>query len=248
MEKVKLLPTNEDSQYYQQHIAGRHGKGSMTIGSKLLEDVSDKFMLNLLKETDKAYQAAIDEKGTPGRMVFAMEADRPIGTNAVYPIENLDKSTVFSTIREPGTEGEAKIRVALISEKDMPKTNVAQVIMGHYGPTGNAGIYTMIFGDEGMPFAESVAKRSPDDTEFIAKCQKYWDSHVFLITPEELEANIEQMKAQGRTTKTQELALASFRRREEKSPIVQPYTPEISPNAVKMKMSRSGGVKSKEYE
>ena len=121
-------------------------------------------MLNLLKETDKAYQAAIDEKGTPGRMVFAMEADRPIGTNAVYPIENLDKSTVFSTIREPGTEGEAKIRVALISEKDMPKTNVAQVIMGHYGPTGNAGIYTMIFGDEGMPFAESVAKRSPDDT------------------------------------------------------------------------------------
>lgn len=62
MEKVNLLPTNEDSQYYQQHIAGRHGKGSTTIGSKLLEDVSDKFMLNLLKETDKAYQAAIDEK------------------------------------------------------------------------------------------------------------------------------------------------------------------------------------------
>ena len=60
--------------------------------------------------------------------------------------------------------------------------------------------------------------------------------------------NIEQMKVHGRPTKTQELALASFRRREEKSPIVQPYTPEISPNAVKMKMSRSGGVKSKEYE
>ena len=228
MEKVTLIPTDENSEYYQEHVAGRHGKDSATIGSKLLENIPDDYMLKLLKETDKADQTAIDGKGTPGRMVFAVEADKPIGTNAVFPIENLEKGTVFSTTREPGTDRAAKVLVALVAEEDMPKTNIAQVIMGHYGPTGKAGIYTMICGDEGMPFPEGVAKRNPNDSEFIGKCQKYWDSHVMLI---------------------QELALKTFlQHRNGQSPIVKPFTPEISPNAVKLKLSNSNGVTPKTYE
>ena len=249
MEKVTLIPTDENSRYFQEHVAGRHGKGSTTIGSKLLDGVPDGYMLNLLKETDKLYQVAIDEKGTPGRMVFAVEADKPVGTNAVFPVENLDESAVFSTTREPGTDGAAKIKVALISEKDMPKTNVAQVIMGHYGPTGNAGIYTVIFGDEGMPFPEGAAKRNPNDKEFIDKCQKYWDSHVILITPKELEANIAELKALGMPTKSQELALKTFStHRGAKSPIVKPFTPEIAANAVRVQMPKIAGRDSKVNE
>ena len=130
MEKVELIPTNETSEYYQEHVVGRHGKGSTSIGSKLLDNVSDGYILNVLSETDAAYQKAIDEKGQPGRMVFAVQADRPIGTNALLPKENLDSNSVFSTIRDIGTRGEAKVLVALISESEMPKTNIAHVIMG----------------------------------------------------------------------------------------------------------------------
>lgn len=253
MEKVTLIPTDENSRYFQQHVASRHGKGSTTIGSKLLENVQDGYMLNLLKETDKKYQKLIDEKGEPGRVVFAVEADRPVGTNAIFPIENVDQSLIFSTIREPGTERAAKIKVVLVSEKDIPTTNVAQVIMGSYGENEKgikeAGNYTVIFGDEGMPFPESVAKRNPDDKELIGKCQKYWDSHVMLITPKELEANITELKAQGMPTKTQELALKTFlQHRGGKSPIIKSFTPEISPNAVKLKLSKSNNITPKTYE
>ena len=130
----------------------------------------------------------------------------------------------------------------------MPTTNVAQVIMGHYGPTGNAGIYTMIFGDEGMPFAENIAKRSPDDKELIQKCQEYQDTHVFLVTPKELEANIAELKEAGMPTKTQELALKSFEHRHGESPVIKPFIPEISPNAVKLQLPKANGASPKTYE
>lgn len=139
--------------------------------------------------------------------VTANWKNNPAGTNALYPIENLDKRAVFSTTREPGSDGAAKIKVALIAENDMPTTNVAQVIMGHYGPTGKAGIYTAIFGDEGMPFPENIAKRSPDNKEFIAHCQTYWGNHVMLITPKELEADIAELKAQGMSTKNTRIGI-----------------------------------------
>lgn len=236
MEKVTLVPT--DGEYYAEHIVARHGKESATIGSKLLESVPDEYMLNLLKTTDKAYQKAIDEKGKPGRMVFAVTADRPVGTNAVYPVENLDKGAVFSTVREPGTDRAAKIKVAIVSEKDMPTTNVAQVIMGNYGPTGKAGIYTMIFGDEGMPFAGSeAAKRGGPD--FAKACEDYWNTHVFLVTPKELENNIKELKSCGLPSKIQELALKSFEiSRGGKSPVIKPFQPEISAGAVKMSLTK----------
>ena len=108
MEKVTLIPTDENSRYFQQHVAGRHGKGSTTLGSKLIENVPDGYMLNLLKVADKEYQKLIDEKGEPGRVVFAVEANKKVGTNAVFPIENVDKSAVFSTIREPEPNGRQK--------------------------------------------------------------------------------------------------------------------------------------------
>ena len=211
----------------------------------MLRDIPDEYMLALLGRTDKQYQALIDEDWRPGRVVFAVEADRPIGTNAVYPLENIDSSVVFSTIREPGTENGANIKVALISEEDMPKTNIAQVIMGNYVPTGKAGIYTMIFGDEGMSFAENIVKKDPENVDLIADCMKYWRNHVVLITPEELKANIADLKAKGYPAKAQELALKSFELRGKTNPIVKSYTPEISPSAVKIKMPTLKGKDSR---
>lgn len=240
MEKVELVPTNETSGYYQEHIAGRHGKGSTSIGSKLLDSVSDDYMLSVLKETDSAYQSAIDEKGTPGRMVFAVQADRPIGTNALLPIENIDNDAVFSTTRDISTRGEAKVLVALISESEMPKTNIAHVIMGHYGPTGKAGIYTMVCGDEGMPMPRPVDENAPlEAIKFNEECQKYWDSHVFLITPKELKANIRELQANGVSTTKQEMFLRAFEARGEKSPVIKPYQAHISPNAIKIQIRSS---------
>ncbi len=242
MEKVELIPTNETSEYYQEHVVGRHGKGSTSIGSKLLDNVSDGYILNVLSETDAAYQKAIDEKGKPGRMVFAVQADRPIGTNALLPKENLDSNSVFSTIRDIGTRGEAKVLVALISESEMPKTNIAHVIMGHYGPTGKAGIYTMICGDEGMPMPRPVDENTPPEAvKFNAECQKYWDSHVFLITPKELKANIAELQANGVSTSKQEMFLRAFEAKGEKSPIEKSYQAYISPSAVKLQIKSSHG-------
>lgn len=243
MKKIELVPTNEDSVYYKEHVAGRHGKGSKSIGSKLLESVPDNYVLNILKESDKAYQKAIDERGAPGRMVFAVQADRPVGTNALLPKEKLDKKAVFSTIRDVGTPGEIKVFVALISEKDMPTTNIVHVVMGHYGPTGKAGIYTMICGDEGMPMPRPVDENTPPEMiKFNDECKKYWDSHVFLITPEELKANIAELKEHGISTKTQQMFLESFELGGEKSPIIKTYQATISKSATKLQFMSSGVV------
>ena len=243
MMKVELVPTNEDSGYYQEHIAGRHGKVAKSIGSKLLENVPDDYMLNILKETDKAYQKAIDDMGAPGRMVFAVQANRPVGTNALLPKENLDNDVIFSTIRDVGTPRETKVFVALISEQDMPETNIVHVIMGHYGPTGKAGIYTMICGDEGMPMARPVDENmTPEMIKFNDECKKYWDDHVFLITPEELKANIEELKEHGVSTKKQQMFLEGFELSGRKSPIIKAYQATVSKNAVKLQLASPCGV------
>lgn len=242
MEKVELIPTNETSKYYQEHVAGRHGKGSTSIGSKLLGNVPDVYILNILSEADAAYQNAIDEKGKPGTMVFAVQADRPIGTNALLPKENLYSNSVFSTIRDIGTRCEAKVLVALISESEMPKTNIVHVIMGHYGPTGKAGIYTMIYGDKGMPMPKPVDENTPPEAvKFNAECQKYWDCHVFLITPKELKANIAELQANEVSTSKQEMFLRAFEAKGEKSPIEKSYQADISPDAIKLPINSSHG-------
>ena len=234
MEKVELIPTNETSEYYQEHVAGRHGKDSTSIGSKLLDNVADDYILSILSETDKAYQKAIDEKGKPGRMVFAVQADRPIGTNALLPKENLDESSIFSTIRDIGKKGETEVLVALISEKEMPKTNIVHVIMGNYGP-GKAGIYTMIYGDEAMPMPKPVDENTPPEfVKFNEECKKYWESHVFLITPKELKANITELQAKGVSTTRQEAALKAFEEKEEKSPVIKSYKAHVSETATKL--------------
>ena len=122
----------------------------------------------------------------------------------------------------------------------MPKTNVAHVIMGHYGPTGKAGIYTMICGDEGMPMPRPVDENTPPEAvKFNEECQKYWDSHVFLITPKELKANIAELQAAGVSTTRQETALRAFEARGGKSPILEPYHAHVSPNAVKLQINSS---------
>ena len=59
-----------------------------------------------------------------------------------------------------------------------------------------AVIYTMICGNEGMPMPKPI-DTPPEAAKFNEECQKYWDSHAFLIIPKELKANIAEFKLQG---------------------------------------------------
>jgi hypothetical protein len=46
-----------------------------------------------------------------------------------------------------------------------------------------------------MPFPRKLAETATErDKEFNEKCKSYWDSHVMLITPKELEKIIELKK------------------------------------------------------
>jgi len=207
MEKLELSPCAEN----EEHLARHTDTSSLVAGSKVLEGVTRADIAAISKKFDEAYQALIEKEGNPGRQVFALTTDRPIGTDAVVPLETLDKSRVFEIVREPGTRGEAKIKVALISKKDMPKTNVIHAVYGPYGPTGKGGIYTMMFGDPGEPFARDLPEDAPEaQKKANEKSKKYWDEHVFLITPEELEYAMAKMREQGLPTKQAETALKFF--------------------------------------
>jgi len=230
-------PIDENNPRCQRHIEDRHGSEAVTIGSKALPGVSKKDRTNMLKAAAAAYQKLIDEQGNPGRKVFAFQAEKPMGTNALVAVDHINESAVFSTTRDYGTPYQSKIRVALVSKEDMPKTNVAHVVMGPTGE-GKANVYTMIYGDEGMPFPKEFDENTPKEIlAFNNKCKEYWDSHVFLTTPEELKANIDELKAKGVPTILQEQALRKFNENGQKSPVLKPYRAPVSQNAVKLTLN-----------
>ncbi len=227
-DKKVLVPYSDNEEHLRRHT----DKDSLTIGSKILRGTLLEDMKYVSELFDKEYEKLIEQEGNPGRRVFAVDCKQEIGTDAVVPSDVLREGSSFTVVREPGTRGEAKIKVALIDEKDMPKTSIIHAVYGPYGPTGKAGVYTLIFGDPGMPFPRELG---PDATkeqkEVEAKNKQYWDSHVFLVTPKELSHAIEEMKSHGMDTKIAELHLKMFERNPS-SPMIKGYGSEISRDAI----------------
>ena len=234
-EKLNLLATD----VHDEHIARHLDSNSQNPGSKALPGIAGE-MENILKTCDENYSRLIEEKGNPGRVVFGIEAPQNMGSDAVIPLSGLNNNvSVFSFSRDIGTPYEQNIKAVLIKSEDMPKTNVVHAIYGPYGPTGNAGIYTVLYGDEGMPFPRNLNEQSSEaDKKFNHECQKYWDEHIFLITPQELENGIKQMQENGRGTALLETRLKVFNNSVKNGTYQNPcngtYHSEISKSAVKI--------------
>lgn len=219
VEKLEFVPCAEN----EEHLARHTDTSSLVAGSKVLEGVSKADIGAISKKFDDAYQSLIEEVGNPGRQIFALTTSKVIGTDAVVPIENLEPNSVFEIVREPGTRGETKIKVALISKEDMPKTNVVHGVYGPYGPTGKGGNYTIIFGDPGGPFPRELPEDAPiAQKEANERAKQYWDTHVFLITPEECQYAIEKMQEYNLPTETISTRLKFFEHNP-KSPIIKEH-------------------------
>ncbi len=234
MEKLEFLSAADNEEHLLRHSDG----ASLTVGSKAISSTTKEDVASILAKTDKAYQEEIEKHGNPGRKVFAIKTDRWVGTDAVVPAEELQENKIFNIVREPGTRGEANIKVALIDAKDMPKTNVVHAIYGPYGPTGKGGIYTMIFGDPGEPFPRDLPEDA--DARLVAmneRAKEYWNgkdgkgAHAFLVTPQELEVAIKQMDENGLDTAEAKKKLADFQKNPT-SPIIFHKPSEMAKDAI----------------
>lgn len=265
-EKLKQLKPNEKTMEIlptynpeNEHLFGRHlgveGQDNLdtTIGSTTLKDVPDKYIKAVCDAVDAAYKdlSIKAENGNPGRQEFDFQADRPVATNNVFPIENLDKNSVFMTTRDVNNEnGGTKVLCAVISKEDMPKTNLAHFVMGPYGNTGNAGIYTIMWGEYSPAFPKeidentppAVVERNKESTEYwYGKGDNHEGAHVILITPEALENNIKELEAKGLPTARQKMALEAFDKRGRISPIKEMYHPQQREGAKKVSLSQGKG-------
>lgn len=164
MEKLNFLPSANNEEHLARHLAG-----SLVVGSKALKTTTKNDISKISAKFDRAYQEEIEKYGNPGRKVFGVEADKPVGTDAIVAAEELQADKVFHMVREPGTRGENEVKVALIEAQDMPKTKVIHAIYGPYGPTGNGGVYTMMFGDPGEPFPRELPADTDDKTIALNK-------------------------------------------------------------------------------
>lgn len=234
MEKLEFLSAADN----EEHLARHSDSASLTIGSKAINSTTKEDVASILTKTDEAYQEEIEKQGNPGRKVFAVKTDRWVGTDAVVSAEELQENKIFNIVREPGTRGEANIKVALVDAKDMPKTNVVHAIYGPYGPTGKGGIYTMIFGDPGEPFPRDLPEDA--DARLVAmneRAKEYWNGkngkggHVFLVTPQELEVAIKQMNENGLDTTVAKKSLAEFQKNPT-SPIISHKPSEMAKDAI----------------
>lgn len=138
-------------------------------------------------------------------------------------------------MREPGTRGEAKIKVALIRPEDMLLTNVVHGVYGPYGPTGQGGVYTIMFGDPGEPFPRELPADADERSKAMnQQAEEYWNGkggHVFLITPQELDYAIAKMQEAGINTKVAEVYKNKFEHNPV-SPIVEETHSQPAKNAI----------------
>lgn len=232
MTKLKFEPAAEN----QEHLNRHSDYKSLNPGSKALETTTPEDIATLLTKSDNAFKQAIEEQGNPGRTVYSSKADRWVGTDAIVPAEELKDGSVFTIVREPGTPYQSEIKVALISPADMPKTNVVHAIYGPKGETG--GIYTMVFGDPGMPFPKKLDENADEGyKKFNQKCDEYWNGtdgkggHIFLVTPDELAEAIKKMQEKDLNTIIASTRLKNFEKKPE-SPIIHHKPSEIAKDSV----------------
>lgn len=241
--KLSLIPTVWSEEYIR-HVVDRHDKWSLTPWSKALSSAPDWLFDNILNKVDKEYQKLIDQEWNPGRRVFVVRSSENVWTNAIFPIENLSQDSIFVSHRDIWDEhinnwNGQEIKCSLIWVDDMPTTNLIHVIMWPYGPTGNAGIYTMIFWDEWTPFPRNLDETATEkDRENNEKFKKYWNTHVILITPDELENIIKQKKERWMPTDEEEIALEKFKFKNGISPVQKDFIPEATKWAIEIDMNK----------
>ena len=99
----------------------------------------------------------------------------------------------------------------------------------------------MMFGDPAEPFPKDLPEDAPSgQKELNEKAKRYWDSHVFLITPEELDYAIESMKEHDIPTATAEMRRKLFEHKPS-SPIMTPSHSKVAENAMNLgSVIRSG--------
>lgn len=231
---LKLLKAAENAEHLKRHT----DNGSLTIGSKALSGVDERQVSAMLKTFDDAYAKLIAKEDNPGCRQFCLQCAAPVGTDAVIDKADLKKGAkpVLLT-RDIGTPYEAQVQAVLIKPEDMPHTDLVYGIYGPYGSTGNAGIYTMIYGDPGMPFPKKTDENA--DAATLAKnaaCKEYWDNHVFLCTPDEFKATVKQMESAGKDVSAQTAALLSFQIKGGVSPIKHHRASRPSKEAIPVSM------------
>ncbi|MGN1079278.1 MAG: hypothetical protein ACI4TE_03805 [Alphaproteobacteria bacterium] len=215
--KLNLLKASENEEHIKRHA----DSSSLTVGSKALKGVKEADVAEMLQAFDDAYADLIEKEGNPERRQFCLQCDRPVGTDAVVAKADLKKGTkIIPLIRDIGTPYETEVNAVLIDPRDMPSTSLVYGIYGPYGSTGNAGIYTMIYGDPGKPFPKKLEADAGEKVRTEnAACEKYWQDHVFLCTPNELKSVISQMTAAGKDVSRQTAALLSFELKGSVSPL-----------------------------
>lgn len=238
--RLHFIPT-VGSAIYDKHIVHRHHWG-LNPWSKALPETSDKLFTDICTKVDTIYQKMIDDEWNPGRRIFSIECDQYVWTNALFPIENLCSDAVFLTHRDVSNERInwwkwQPILCVIIWPWDMPRTKLIHVIMWPYGQSWDAWIYTMIFGSEWMPFPRDLDDDAPlKEKEYNEECKSFWEDHVFLITPEELE-NIIRLKREGwLSTKVEEDALLKFYEWNGKSPIEKDFIPIPSETSIRLSL------------
>jgi len=233
---LRLVPTIKSK--YMDHIK-RHMWG-LNPWSKSLSSAPYWMFVDILNKVDEEYQKLIDQEWNPGPKVFVVRSKEPAWTNAIFPKENLSEDSIFVSHRDIWNEkingwGGQKILCSLIWDENMPTTNLIHVIMWPYGDSWKAGIYTMVFWDKWMPFPKKLdEKATKEQRENNAKFEEYWDSHVMLITLDEIENIIKHKKERWMPTDAEERALEKFKLKNWKSPIQKDFVPEPADWAIEL--------------
>lgn len=244
-DKLNLIPAAAN----EEHLARHTDNTSLNPGSKAAIPGLKAEMMKILSACDAQYAKQIEEKGNPGRVVIGIKAPLEMGTDAVMPVSALASDAqeqIFNMTRDTGTPYEQKIRAVITKPEDMPRTNIIHAVYGPYGASGNAGIYTVLYGDEGMPFPRKTSpESSKEEKEFNQKCQQYWDNHIFLVTPDEVKHCIKEMQKSGKEdeAKAIEANLTKFKLNNSRGTYVKPctgsYHSQISENAVKLDLKEA---------
>lgn len=239
------------------HFMDRHfNKEAMTIGSKPLPLASEDEMRQIMETMDKEALRLAQEQGADGVIYLSMALDHNIATDAVAPLDCVDKGKVFTIIRDANTPYEKEVRVALVSKEDMQKEAATNLIHAIYGPDeGKMVNYTAFFGAMSEPFPRELDKdATPEQIARNEKCKEYWDNHVFLATPEEVQKVVQDLqttaaktedkdKAQKYTTTATAASMRVnlFKNMGKKSPLTAKFHSEKADYEISVPQPKTGG-------
>ncbi len=241
--EVEFISAMDNPHFMERHF----NKESLTIGSKPLPLAPAEKMVTAMTELDTRAKEIMQTQEKPNVIYLTMEFDQQMSTNPIAPKDCVEQGKIFSVIRDAGTPDEKEVQVALISKEDMPKTNVVHAIYGPYDEK-QFGNYTAFFGAMSEPFPRELDKdATPEQIARNEKCKEYWDNHVFLATPEEVQKVVQDLQAVATKTedkdKAQKYTTAAtaasmrvnlFKNMGKKSPLTATYQANIEPYEIKV--------------